>query len=199
MWTAAAATLHGTEIVESGDLGGFEVVPQMATIFTSVYGEWSAAIFLLSVMAALFSTLIGPLYGMSRLWEDAFAVHGLFDKYDITRDTVFRLVVVLFAAIPLALNLVIEAPLFLFALSGIIFAPAVGLMYLGCTCHTRTSISPVWRRSDRGRSRSRCSPPPRSSAPRPTRSTRRSWTLSDKIRRPSTVTFDLFFRFPTAR
>jgi Mn2+/Fe2+ NRAMP family transporter len=129
MWTAAAATLHGTEIVESGELGGFEVIPQMATIFTSVYGEWSAVVFLLSVMAALFSTLIGPLYGMSRLWEDAFAIHGLFERTNITRETVFRLTVVLFAIIPLALNLAIEAPLFLFSISGILFAPAIGLMY----------------------------------------------------------------------
>jgi Mn2+/Fe2+ NRAMP family transporter len=140
MWTAAAATLHGTEIVESGELGGFEVVPQMAVIFTNVYGEWSAAIFLLSVMAALFSTLIGPLYGMSRLWEDDFAIHGLFEKFDITRDTVFRLTVVLFAVIPLGLNLVFEAPLFLFALSGILFAPAVGLMYLAALYMSYTDI-----------------------------------------------------------
>jgi manganese transport protein len=140
MWTAAAATLHGTELVESGELGGFEVIPQMATIFTNVYGEWSATIFLLSVMAALFSTLIGPLYGMSRLWEDAFAVHGLFENFDITRDTVFRLTVVLFALIPLGLNLVFEAPLFLFALSGIMFAPAVGLMYLAALYMSYTDI-----------------------------------------------------------
>jgi manganese transport protein len=140
MWTAAAATLHGTEIVESGELGGFEVVPQMAVIFTNVYGEWSAAVFLLSVMAALFSTLIGPLYGMSRLWEDAFAIHGLFEKYDITRDTVFRLTVVFFSIIPLALNLIIEAPLFLFSVSGILFAPAVGLMYLAALYMSYTDI-----------------------------------------------------------
>jgi len=130
MWTAAAATLHGTSVVESGNLGGFEVIPQMATIFTSVYGDWSAIVFLLSVMAALFSTLIGPLYGMSRLWEDAFAIHGLFERTQISRETVFRATVVFFAVIPLALNLVIEAPLFLFSISGILFAPAVGLMYL---------------------------------------------------------------------
>jgi amino acid transporter len=130
MWTAAAATLHGTEVVESGELGGFEVIPQMATIFTSVYGDWSAIVFLLSVMAALFSTLIGPLYGMSRLWEDAFGIHGLFERTDISRETVFRATVVFFAVIPLVLNLVIEAPLFLFSISGILFAPAVGLMYL---------------------------------------------------------------------
>jgi Mn2+/Fe2+ NRAMP family transporter len=140
MWTAAAATLHGTEIVESGELGGFEVIPQMATIFTTVYGEWSAAVFLLSVMAALFSTLIGPLYGMSRLWEDAFAIHGVFENYEITRETVFRLTVVLFALIPLGLNLVFEAPLFLFAISGILFAPAVGLMYLAALYMSYTDI-----------------------------------------------------------
>ena len=140
MWTAAAATLHGTEIVESGELGGFEVIPQMAVIFTNVYGEWSAFVFLLSVMAALFSTLIGPLYGMSRLWEDAFAIHGLFETYDISRETVFRLTVVLFALIPLSLNIVLQAPLFLFAISGILFAPAVGLMYLAALYMSYTDI-----------------------------------------------------------
>ena len=140
MWTAAAATLHGTEIVASGELGGFEVVPQMAVIFTTVYGEWTAIIFLLSVMAALFSTLIGPLYGMSRLWEDAFAIHGVFDNYNITRETVFRLTVVLFAVIPLSLNILFEAPLFLFAISGILFAPAVGLMYLAALYMSYTDV-----------------------------------------------------------
>jgi hypothetical protein len=67
---------------------------------------------------------------MSRLWEDAFALHGLFDNYNITRDTTFRLTIVFFSAIPLALNLFIEAPLILFALSGALFAPVIGLMYL---------------------------------------------------------------------
>lgn len=126
MWTAAAATLHEQGIRPDG----FDVVPEMAGIFTQVYGEWAAWIFLITVMAALFSTLIGPLYGMSRLWEDAFAIHGAFERFDITRASVFRGTVVFFAAVPLALNLVIEAPLFLFALSGILFAPAIGLMYL---------------------------------------------------------------------
>ena len=126
MWTAAAATLHVQGIQPSG----FTVIPEMAAIFTTQFGEWSATLFLLTTVAALFSTLIGPMYGMSRLWEDAFALHGLFDKYAITRDTVFRLTIVLFAVIPLSLNLFIEAPLILFALSGALFAPAIGLMYL---------------------------------------------------------------------
>jgi Mn2+/Fe2+ NRAMP family transporter len=136
MWTAAAATLHTRGIRPDG----FDVVPEMAGIFTQVYGEWSAAIFLLSVMAALFSTLIGPLYGMSRLWEDAFALHGLFETTDVDRSTVFRGTVVLFAAIPLALNLVIEAPLFLFAVSGVLFAPAIGLMYLAALYMSFTEV-----------------------------------------------------------
>nr|WP_283102303.1 Nramp family divalent metal transporter [Haloplanus sp. XH21] len=126
MWTAAAATLH----VEGIQPSGFTVIPEMANIFTTQFGEWSATLFLLTTVAALFSTLIGPLYGMSRLWEDAFALHGVFDNYNITRDTTFRLTIVLFSAIPLALNLFIEAPLILFALSGALFAPVIGLMYL---------------------------------------------------------------------
>jgi len=126
MWTAAAATLHEQGIRPDG----FDVVPEMAGIFTQVYGEWAAWIFLITVMAALFSTLIGPLYGMSRLWEDAFAIHGVFERFDITRASVFRATVVFFAAVPLTLNLIIEAPLILFAISGILFAPAIGLMYL---------------------------------------------------------------------
>lgn len=126
MWTAAAATLHTRGIEPSG----FTVVPQMASIFTSVYGEWSGVIFLIAVMFALFSTLIGPLYGMSRLWEDSFAIWGLFEKTAITRDQVFRATVLLFILIPLSLNLVFPEPLWLFALSGILFAPAIGLMYL---------------------------------------------------------------------
>ncbi len=126
MWTAAAATLHQRGIRPDG----FDVVPEMAGIFTQVYGEWAAWIFLITIMAALFSTLIGPLYGMSRLWEDAFAIHGVFERFDITRASVFRATVLLFAAVPLALNLIIEAPLILFAISGSLFAPAIGLMYL---------------------------------------------------------------------
>jgi hypothetical protein len=126
MWTAAAATLHTRGIQPSG----FTVIPEMAAIFTSQFGAWSATLFLLTAVAALFSTLIGPLYGMSRLWEDAFAVHGLFERYDVSRTTVFRATMLLFAVIPLALNLAFEAPLFLFALSGALFAPAIGLMYL---------------------------------------------------------------------
>ncbi|MFB6282288.1 MAG: Nramp family divalent metal transporter [Haloferacaceae archaeon] len=126
MWTAAAATLHQAGATPSG----FTVIPEMAGIFTQVYGEWSKVVFLAAIIFALFSTLIGPLYGMSRLWEDAFALHGFFEAYDISRDTVFRGTVLFFVAIPLALNLAIEAPMFLFSLAGMLFAPAIGLMYL---------------------------------------------------------------------
>jgi Mn2+/Fe2+ NRAMP family transporter len=136
MWTAAAATLHENNVQPEG----FTVVPQMAGIFTEVYGEWSAWVFLIAVIFGLFSTLIGPLYGMSRLWEDAFAMHGLFEAYDIGRDTFFRVVVVFFISIPLAFNLIIEAPMFLFSLSGMLFAPAIGLMYLAAIYMSYTAL-----------------------------------------------------------
>jgi Mn2+/Fe2+ NRAMP family transporter len=136
MWSAAAGTLY----VEGIEPSGFTVVPQMAGIFTQVYGEWSAWLFLFAIIFALFSTLIGPLYGMSRLWEDGFAMHGFFESTGMDRDTFFRIVVVFFISIPLALNLVIEAPMILFSLSGIMFAPAIGLMYLAVLYMSYQSI-----------------------------------------------------------
>lgn len=126
IWIASAQTLHKTGIRPSG----FEVVPQMAGIFTTIYGDWSALIFLLSIMAALFSSIIGPLYGMSRLWEDGFGAHGIYEKFKLSRKWTFRGAVLFFAAIPLTLSLSTEEPLFLFSLSGVLFAPIIGLMYI---------------------------------------------------------------------
>ncbi|MFB6081175.1 MAG: Nramp family divalent metal transporter [Haloferacaceae archaeon] len=136
MWTAAAATLYQT----GANPSGFSVVPEMAGIFTQVYGDWSKILFLLAVIFALFSTLIGPLYGMSRLWEDAFALHGFFEAYDISRDTVFRATVLLFVVIPFSLNVAIKAPMFLFSLSGMLFAPAIGLMYIAAIYLSYTDV-----------------------------------------------------------
>jgi len=126
IWIASAQTLYKMDIRPTG----FEVVPQMAQIFTLIYGDWSAAIFLLSIMAALFSSIIGPLYGMSRLWEDGFGLHGFYERFNIKREWFFRFSVLLFASIPLTLSLLTETPMFLFALSGVLFAPIIGVMYL---------------------------------------------------------------------
>ena len=126
IWIASAQTLHKTGIRPSG----FEVVPQMAGIFTTIYGDWSALIFLLSIMAALFSSIIGPLYGMARLWEDGFGTHGIYEKFNMKREWMFRGTVLFFAVIPLTLSLITEKPMFLFALSGVLFAPIIGFMYI---------------------------------------------------------------------
>jgi len=126
IWIASASTLHKMGIRPSG----FEVVPQMASIFTAIYGDWSSTLFLVSVMAALFSSIIGPLYGMSRLWEEGFGVHGVYRKYNLKSKWTFRGSVIIFAAIPLLLSLSTEKPLYLFSLSGILFAPLIGTIYI---------------------------------------------------------------------
>lgn len=126
IWIAASQTIHKMGIRPSG----FEVVPKMAGIFTSIYGDWSAIIFVLSIMTALFSSIIGPLYGMSRLWEDGLGAHGLYKKSKINPKWTFRGSVLLFAVIPLILSLLTEKPMALFALSGVLFAPIIGLIYL---------------------------------------------------------------------
>jgi Mn2+/Fe2+ NRAMP family transporter len=126
IWIASAQTLHKLNVRPSG----FEVLPQMAQIFTSIYGDWSGIIFLLSIMTALFSSIIGPLYGLSRLWEDAFEIQGFFKKFKINSIWVFRANVILFALIPLVFSLLTTKPMFLFAISGVLFSPIIGLMYI---------------------------------------------------------------------
>jgi hypothetical protein len=136
MWIASAQTLNKLGIRPTS----FEAVPQMAQIFTTIYGEWSSMIFLLTVGTALFSSVIGPLYGMARLWEDSFAVHGLYEKFKIKRIWGFRITVILFALIPLIFSLSTEKPLFLFALSGVLFAPIIGLSYIGAIVLSFTDV-----------------------------------------------------------
>jgi Mn2+/Fe2+ NRAMP family transporter len=136
IWIASAQTLYKQNIRPSG----FDVIPQMAHIFTTIYGDWSAAIFLLSIMSALFSSIIGPLYGLSRLWEDALDLHGLYKKYSIDRVWIYRLMVLFFAIIPVSLSLSTTKPLFLFALAGVLFAPIIGLMYISAIWLSFTNI-----------------------------------------------------------
>ncbi|MFB6302152.1 MAG: hypothetical protein ABEH78_04755, partial [Haloferacaceae archaeon] len=109
---------------------GFEAVSQMATIFTGTYGAWSGNLLLIAVSFALFSSMFAPAYGVSRIWEDSFGHIGGFEKYDVDRKLFFRLGVIFFLAVPLALNLALEVPLILFSVGGILFAPIIGLLYL---------------------------------------------------------------------
>jgi len=126
IWIAAAQTLYK----EGATPTGWDLVPQMIIIFTTIYGEWSGLLFMICGSLALFSSIIGPLYGFSRLWEESFEQLDVYKKYKIDRKIVFRLCVVMFTIFPLILILFSDNPMQLFSFAGIVTGPILGLTYI---------------------------------------------------------------------
>jgi Mn2+/Fe2+ NRAMP family transporter len=126
IWIAAAQTLHVNNIQPVGD----DLIPQMVSIFTSTYGEWSGIIFILCGALALFSSILGPLYGFSRLWEESLERFGFYNRFKIKKKTVYRICLTFFALLPLIFILFIGRPMFLFSLASMLTGPILGLMYI---------------------------------------------------------------------
>ncbi|MBD3254741.1 MAG: hypothetical protein GF383_06590 [Candidatus Lokiarchaeota archaeon] len=126
IWVAAAQTLH----VEGSRPEGWDLIPQMVIIFTSTYGEWSGILFILCGIFALFSSVIGPFYGFSRLWEEALEKLGVHKRFKISKVAVFRICLVFFASLPLIFIFIIARPMWLFSMSGILTGPILGLVYI---------------------------------------------------------------------
>ncbi|MEJ2276228.1 MAG: Nramp family divalent metal transporter [Candidatus Lokiarchaeota archaeon] len=112
IWIAAAQTLYPMGIKPQKD----KLIIEMVTIFTSTYGQWSGLIFIICGMTALFSSIIGPFYGFSRLWEESFEKLGLYNKVKIKKITVFRLVLLMFAILPVVFIFLVQRPMWLFSL-----------------------------------------------------------------------------------
>jgi Mn2+/Fe2+ NRAMP family transporter len=61
-----AAVLHRQEGLADGN----ELIFQLSSIFTTVLGDWSRAVFMLCAFTALYSTLFSNAAGFARLWTD---------------------------------------------------------------------------------------------------------------------------------
>lgn len=126
IWIAAAKTLHPEGLRPKG----WTIIPQMVNIFTSTYGEWSGILFIICGILALFSSIIGPFYGFSRLWEESFERFGIYRKYNIDNETLYRIFLLLFASFPLIFIFVTGEPMWLFSTSSILTGPLLGLLYI---------------------------------------------------------------------
>ncbi|MBD3195305.1 MAG: hypothetical protein GF317_09635 [Candidatus Lokiarchaeota archaeon] len=126
IWVASAQTLHKEGLTPVG----WELIPQMVSIFTTTYGEWSGILFILSGAFALFSSIMGPLYGFSRLWEESFEKIGIYRRFNITKENVFRIVLILFTLLPLIFIFLVQRPMWLFSLSGMLTGPILGILYI---------------------------------------------------------------------
>jgi hypothetical protein len=126
IWIAAAQTLYPKGIKPQKE----GLIVEMVLIFTSTYGEWSGLIFVICGMTALFSSIIGPFYGFSRLWEESFEKLGIYNKFKVKRTTVYRLVLIMFSILPVIFIFIVQRPMWLFSLSGLLTGPVLGLLYI---------------------------------------------------------------------
>lgn len=126
IWIAAAQTLHPAGYRPEG----WDLIPQMVTIFTITYGEWSGILFIICGILALFSSIIGPFYGFSRLWEESLEKFGMYKRFNIKKETVFRLCLLMFASFPLIFIFITGSPMWLFSMSGLLTGPILGLIYI---------------------------------------------------------------------
>ncbi len=126
IWVAAAQTLH----VEGYRPEGWDIIPQMVYIFTLTYGEWSGILFIICGVLALFSSIIGPLYGFARLWEESFEKFGLYKRFKIKKETVYKLSLMLFASLPLIFLFITGKPMWLFSMASMLIGPILGLIYI---------------------------------------------------------------------
>ena len=127
IWVAAAQTLF----VQGYRPQGWDLIPEMVAIFTSTYGDWSGMLFIIAGILALFSSVIGPLYGFSRLYEESFERFGIYRRFNIKSETVYRIFLVFFASLPLIfIFLIPEDPMWLFSMSGLLTRPGLSLVYI---------------------------------------------------------------------
>lgn len=126
IWIAAAQTLHYKIIKPVG----WDLIPQMVSIFTDIYGEWSGLLFIICGMIALFSSILGPLYGFSRLYEESFERLGLYKRFNIKKTTVYRICLIFFTLLPSIFILFIGRPMLLFSLASMLTGPILGLIFI---------------------------------------------------------------------
>ncbi|MHA1146774.1 MAG: Nramp family divalent metal transporter [Promethearchaeota archaeon] len=126
IWVAAAQTLYVRNIRPEG----WDMIPQMVAIFTLTYGEWSGILFIICGILALFSSIIGPLYGFSRLYEESFELFGLYNKFKIKSDTVYRICLIFFASLPMLFIFITGNPMWLFSMASMLTGPILGLLYI---------------------------------------------------------------------
>ncbi len=126
IWIAAAQTLYYNIVKPVG----WDLIPQMVSIFTEIYGEWSGLLFILCGTMALFSSILGPLYGFSRLYEESFERLGFYKRFNIKRTTIYRICLIFFTILPSIFILFIGRPMWLFSIASMLTGPILGLIFI---------------------------------------------------------------------
>jgi len=110
-----AAILHRTGL----NPGGTELVRTLGVMYEPVFGSWAQGIFLFGAIAVLYSTFFVANAGHSRVFTDALKVTGLGIKDEQARQRSVKLFGIVFPMLCLGLYLMVQAPVALVLISGI--------------------------------------------------------------------------------
>ncbi|MGO4956875.1 Nramp family divalent metal transporter [Luteococcus sp. Sow4_B9] len=127
-----AAVLHPQGLEPKGN----EVLKVLSRIFDDTIGGWAGAVFLVFAAIALFKTILANVPSLSRQTAAAASLFGAFDWYDRgARDKAMRFLMVFLPIIWGLLAVVVQSPLQMVILGGILnalylMAVAVATLYL---------------------------------------------------------------------
>lgn len=130
---ASVFMIAGSEILRPRGIvvDGLPVLKNLSTIFTSTFGEWTFLLFMIPAFAAIYSTALAVFDGgrmsiahIARLLTGRSTVPSA----DMRQNTWYRVSLILFSIIPLALFLGVQRPVLLVIIASVISAVSMPLL-----------------------------------------------------------------------
>ena len=129
LYIAGATVLYPRNLHPSG----LFLVETLSTLFTETIGPWAYYVFLIGAFATIFSSVIGVVDGLSRSIEHCLRIIWPTWTSRVKNRTLRRGLTLTAIAIPLIFLLMVDRPIWLLLISSMLFAPAIGIIFLAST------------------------------------------------------------------
>jgi manganese transport protein len=109
---------------------GLLLVETLSTLFTETLGSGAYYLFLISAFAILLSSIIGVVEGLSHALREYMFLTWPAAQEKIKPKVIITIFSILALVIPVAFLLFVERPIWLLLVSSMMFAPAIGIIFL---------------------------------------------------------------------
>lgn len=125
--------ITGATVLYPNDLHpeGLLLVKTLSSLFTDTIGAWAYFFFLISAFAVLLSSVIGVVDGLSRALKECMVI--MRPSTISSGKTMLKAFKIMAIGVPLLFLLLVERPIWLLLLSSMMFAPAIGIIFLVST------------------------------------------------------------------
>ncbi|OZF51269.1 Nramp family divalent metal transporter [Rhodococcus sp. 14-1411-2a] len=115
-YVIGASVLHPQGLVPAGN----EVITTLSRMYTDTLGPWAEIVFLVGAIAVLWSTLIGSVASVPRLWTHTLGILGVLDWNDpVARRRSIRILTVAFPPLWAVFYLFVQSPVLMVQIGGI--------------------------------------------------------------------------------